>query len=121
MVEKEKKIKEHPEFTNNYPAVDGIGISEFNKRPIRSDIENLLRMDNLYFDSWYKQRKEAAESLLKKYELVGSIPDLQHGPQCKRCGLGKEEVISKTVNVLKKGLEYLEVIRKVRGEYQRLE
>jgi len=81
------EIKQHPEFSEKYPAIDGIkkldkiirdkGIL-FGKNPIRSDVLEILNFDNSKFDAWYQTRQSILGSLLNEFKIVASVPDLRY-------------------------------------------
>ncbi len=116
-------IKKHPEWTEKYPAVDGIAKSaRYHKeieKPIRSDIEKILKLNDLNFSDWYNKRKDATENMLKQYEIIASNPALCYGSEEKKFGLESSAFISTPIKVLKEGLDYLEKIREVREEYKK--
>jgi hypothetical protein len=118
------EIREHPEWIEKYPAIDGISSgksgNEDYKRPIRSDIESLLSMPNKEFDIWYQERKEVTTDLLNKYETLGSIPALSYEFERHR-GYNLEVFthLRNHIEMLKRGLEYLEKIRIIRDEIKK--
>lgn len=131
-------IKPHPELTEDYPAIDGIPKEQspsseeasrrlkyqdevyirHAERAIRSDIEEILKLDNLRFDVWYNNRKEVTEKLLREYETFASIPDLRNASEEQKVNLGYTSgVINNTIVDLRRGLDYLEKIKQVRAEF----
>lgn len=131
------KIKEYPEFSDKYPAIDGIAKGErpkkeerdkklaegesvsynYAERPIRSDIEEVLKMEPLKFDSWYKQRETALLELLNPLRIAGTVPHLGYAAEeHKSQTLNANAYISGLHKILEEGLEYLQVIKKVRDE-----
>lgn len=134
------KIKEHPEWSKCYPAIDGIAKlqkpskEEINKildkipskrvyykeaeNAIRSDIEKILKLSDVDFHDWYHERKDATEKMLKQYEIIASIPNLRYSSESQKLGLDALCYISDTIGVLKEGLDYLEKIKEVRVEYK---
>ncbi len=113
-------IKKHPEWSEKYPAIDGIAgrYDNLTIKPIRSDIEKILNLNDLHFGDWYNERKNATEKLLKQYEVVASIPDLVHAFEERKFGLEGSAFICTPIKVLKEGLDYLEKIKEVREEYR---
>jgi len=127
-------IKKHPEWSKFYPAIDGIEkkaqyikdqpynekiLFKKAEKPIRSDIEEILKLDNVSFSKWYNERKAAAKNLLKQYELIGSIPALACSSEHDKFDLTSNCNFNGTVNLLKEGLDYLEKIKEVREEYRK--
>jgi len=114
-------IKKHPEWTGKYTAIDGIAgrDGDFIIKPIRSDIEEILKLNDLHFGDWYNERKNATESLLKQYEIIGSIPSLAYPFEQFQNGLNANSHVRVTINLLKEGLDYLEKIKEVREEYRK--
>jgi len=130
------RLKQRPEYSEKYPAIDGIAKEERpskgerdvmiaenpleevyyhpSEKAIRPDIENILGLDDAGFDEWYKTRKSVAERLLKDYEVVGTIPHLQFGSR--QNNLTCISHLSGVIESLEEGLEYLEIIKKVRTE-----
>ena len=126
---------QHPEFSEKYPAIDGIEkdtkreIDSLRKqfpesdipykepeKAIRSDIEKILALNDEEFHKWFSERKITAQKLLNNYELVGSIPDLIYASEDQKNGLTANVYLGEPIKILKKGIEYLEVIKKVRDE-----
>jgi hypothetical protein len=120
-------IKKHPEWTKKYPAIDGIAKSERpsgdyfypEEKAIRSDIEEILKMNDTNFNRWYNKRKVATENMLKQYEIIGSIPSLNYPFEKFQNKLTASSYISGPINVLKEGLDYLEKVKEVREEYKK--
>ncbi len=122
------KIKEYPEFSEKYPAIDGI--TKGNRPPkegrepwrppenaIRSDIEEILEMDDIAFDSWYRSKKNSVLGLLNQFEILVTIPNLEYASEEFKYGLDEgHNHLSGLYETLKKGLEYVEVIKKVRDD-----
>jgi hypothetical protein len=108
-------IKEYPEWTLKYPAIDGKKNPD--KKPIRSDIEEILKMNNVPFNKWYSERKQAVESLLNQYELIASIPSLIYSSEYQKFGLDSSTFIGNSIKVFKEGLDYLERIKELREVY----
>lgn len=122
------KIKEYPGFSENYPAIDGIakgerppkeerreGVSYLpSENAIRSDIEKILEMDDIAFDSWYRSRKNSVLGLLNQFKMLITIPDLRYASEESKHGLDANTYVSGLHKILKEGLEYVEVIKKVR-------
>ncbi len=135
-------IKKHPEWSEKYPAIDGIAKGERPskeerkkmiqenptanihyrqaEKPIRSDIEKILKLNDEEFNTWFAERRIAALNLLNNYELIGSIPSLRYSSEEQQNGLKSNSMINGPINVLKDGIEYLGVIRQVRNEYKQI-
>lgn len=122
-------IKERLEWYLKYPAIDGIAkeaeykgedncLSREPEKAIRSDIEGILKMDDSKFRIWYNERRIATENMLKQYEIIGSIPALCYGSEERKFDLNSNYNISGPIRILKEGLDYLEKISQVRGEYK---
>ena len=119
------KIKQYPEFSEKYPAIDGIkkldkiirdkGIL-FGKNPIRSDVLEILNFDNSKFEAWYQTRQSILGSLLNEFKIVASVPDLRYPGENQKFGLDSYSGINGMIEVLEKGLEYLEIIREIRDK-----
>lgn len=120
-------IKEHLKWTEKYPAIDGIAksrrLSGDYWRPaenaIRSDIEKILEMNDTNFNSWYTSHKETAEKLLNLYSHFAEIPNLIYGSEEQKLGMDANTHISSPIGCFKEGLDYLEMIKKVREEYKK--
>jgi|SRR3989344_2994706 len=130
------KIKQYSEYSEKYPAIDGIAKSERPsedeieeimqrdqsmdtisvspaERAIRSDIEKILTLSARDFNCWYVKREEIVEKLLREYEIVASIPDLRYGGEEQKYGLDSHSIFNDVIGTLKEAREYLEVIKKV--------
>jgi hypothetical protein len=124
----EKKYPVHAEYSEKYPAIDGIAKPERPtgnyvrpaEKAIRSDIEKILEMDDANFKLWFIQREEATHNLLHQYQLFVSIPDIRYGSEKQKLGMDANTVISTTIGTLKEGIEYLGIISKIREEYIKL-
>lgn len=116
-----RMIKKHPEWSEKYPALDGItnGKGVYFQKPIRSDIEEILKLNDKEFNNWFSERKITAQKLLKNYELIGSIPDLKSSLENFKNNLITNGNIGYFIGTLKEGIEYLEVIKQVREEYKK--
>jgi hypothetical protein len=131
-------IKKHPEWKLKYPAVDGFGYNtekemeelekkhpgEFFgetrfKKPIRSDIEKILGLNDEDFTKWFSDRKITALRLLKEYEIIGTIPSLNYGFEDQQYNMTAMTHLNDTIGVLKESIEYLDVIKQVRDEYKK--
>lgn len=125
-------VKEHPEWSDKYPAVDGISKEAKNrsrftkiyrgpKKPIRSDLLKILKLNDEKFTKWYSERKIAALGVLKIYELIGSIPNLIVGYEedKERSYLSSSESIKEIIDTTKNGIDYLDRIKQVRNEYKK--
>ena len=128
-------IKKHPEWSDKYPAVDGIeynttkemeelkkkysgeffGDNRF-KRPIRSDIEKILSLNDEDFLKWFSDRKNIAQRLLKEYEVIATIPCLTYGFEDQQYDMRDSTHLNSTIGVLKNSIEYLDIIKQVRDE-----
>ena len=127
------KIKQYPEFSEDYPAIDGIAKGErpskkereklreivyFSpaERAIRSDVEEILSMHGASFDSWYRSKSSSIRHLLNSLEIIITIPDLRYGSEDSKHNLDADSSVRSLYDALKRGLEYVEIIKKVRGE-----
>jgi hypothetical protein len=116
-------IKKHPEWKDKYCAVDGIekkdGFSSRcigDKKAVRSDIEKILNLNDEEFTKWFSDRKIAAQRLLKDYEIISDIPFLAYGCEGLKNNLGVNNYIRGPIDILKKGIEYLDILKQVRDE-----
>ncbi|MBT3297867.1 hypothetical protein HN385_03005 [archaeon] len=109
VIELESKIKLKP--LDLYPAIDGKELSGL-ILPVRSDIAEIIEMDDLDFYQWYKPRKEVAQRLLSEFELFSNIPHLGYDSEgCKyTMGLAHESV-KEQLNIYRQGLEHIEAIK----------
>lgn len=109
VVELEEKIKlKHLDF---YPAINGEELSGI-ILPVRSDIAEIVEMDDLNFHRWYDPRKEAAQRLLKDYELFASIPHLGYDHESKKFDMAQAcDSVKDQLNNYRLGLEFLEAIK----------
>ena len=132
----EMVVKEHPEWTEKYSAIDGFkydtkkDVEEFRrkfvgeiggpslrvKKVIRSDIEGILKLNDEDFTKWFSERKITAQRLLKDYELLGTIPCLTYGFEDQQYNLTAITHLNDTIEILKEGIEYLDIIKQVRDE-----
>ncbi len=135
------KTKRYPEYSEKYPAIDGIakgerpskeererimaedyskaidGISYLHsERAIRSDIERILGLSDEDFGVWYMERISATTNLLEMYELFASIPDLQYGSENQPYDMATSSHLGEHIKLLKRSIEYIEVIRDVKEE-----
>ncbi len=114
-------VKKHSEWSEKYPAIDGItnGEGVYFQKPIRSDIEEILNLNDEEFNHWFSERRIASLKLLNDYELVGSIPDLESPLEEFKNNLIVKSGIGSLIGILKDGLDYLEKIVEVRKEYKK--
>jgi hypothetical protein len=128
--------KEHPEWKQQYTAVDGIEydnrkeVEEFRrkfpgdiagpslriKKAIRSDVEEILLKNDEDFTKWFSERKITAQKLLKDYELLGTIPFLVYGFEDQKYDLTASTHLNNSIAILKDAIEYLDRIKQVRDE-----
>lgn len=124
-----EEYPQHPEWSEKYPAIDGIkrspsfsrydetveaDIYTSDKAPIRSDIEKILLMNSSDFNKWLSQRREATEEMIEKYKLFSSIPNLRYDS-------GTEDMSAYShvrghLSTLEEGLDYLEKIKQLYAE-----
>jgi hypothetical protein len=127
----EIKITEHPELTEKYSAIDGIAKPEtrcgpdnefimYGQKPIRSDIETILKLEDFEFEKWYTERKEATERLLKDYKVFASIPCLAYGTEEQKLDMTAYSHVRDYVKSLEEASDYLEVMKRVRTEVRGL-
>ena len=132
-------IKQYPEWSDKYPAIDGIAKQqrpseeevakkrkmeidvpiEGSEKAIRSDIEAIINLDDNGFHKWYFEHENATKKLLELYELFGDIPDLRHGSDWDKCNIGHRSKIKEHIELLRQGLDYLKVIKQARKEDQK--
>ena len=131
------KTRQYSEFSEKYPAIDGIKKDEKPSREerkrikgetgksvayrgpdrqIRSDVEKILEMDGIAFDSWYRKKESAVLNLLNPIRIAATIPDLRYGAEYQQYNLDVNSNIDTLHKTLEEGLKYLEVIKKVREE-----
>lgn len=130
-----KQMKQYPEFSKDYPAIDGIAKGE---RPpkeerekieggadylppenaIRSDVRKILDMDGGSFDSWYRSRSSSVRHLLNSLEIIITIPDLRYASEDSSHNLDANPALDNLYETLKRGLKYVEIIKKVREEQE---
>lgn len=120
-------IKEHPEWSEKYSAIDGIAKprkflvgkdSPHEEKAIRSDIEEILKLEDTNFNKWYISHKETAEKLLNLYSHFAEIPNLNYGSEEQKCGMEAYSSIKSLIDYFKEGLDYLEKIKQIREEYK---
>ena len=113
-------MNQHPEWSDKYAAIDGIakpqngGYPE--ERAIRSDIEEIINLDDSHFNYWYDSRLAATQRLLKDYELFASIPHLNYGGADQKYDMAALCAVSGQLEALTEALDFLEKIKQVRGE-----
>jgi len=119
-------IKERPDLTEYYSAIDGIGKSDRNfhegdmggqwytpaEEPIRPDIMKILKMPNLEYIDWFTSRYEATSKLLKDWKLFASVPYLSYGAQ--ENDMTASTRVKDIKENLEKALDYLERIAVLR-------
>jgi hypothetical protein len=126
--------KEHPEWSGEYPAIDGIAKPDRDFREadlggtyytpaelsIRSDIEKIFQMEDEDFDGWYKERHSTSKSLLEQIKLAGDVPYLgQSSEDGKGSTIGtSHHSLRSIVESLEKSLDYLDKIKTAREEYR---
>ena len=125
-----KEYPQHPEWSSNYPAIDGIAKSPQNfdksdrgdiiytpeQKPIRSDIEKILLMNSSDFIGWLSQRREATKAMLKQYELFASIPNLNYSSEEQKLDMTAFTHVKSHLSSLNEGLDYLEKIEQLYHE-----
>ncbi len=120
-------IKPLPELTDKYPAVEGIAKSagipteehpcvHLAQNPIRSDVLEILKLQDGIFDEWYARRKEATERELADYRLFASIPHLGYGAEEQKLDMCAYSHVKSHLQSLEEGLEFLEVIKLARSK-----
>lgn len=110
------KIKQHPEWTEKYSAIDGIAKPKSAQNSIRSDIEEILKFSDEEFYKWYETRKNVTVKLLQDYQLFSTIPALKYGSEEQKLDMTAYIHVDKHLQYLKKGLEYLLMIKTLREE-----
>jgi predicted AAA+ superfamily ATPase len=104
--------KKHPEWTKEYPAINGI--SGKDKNPIRSDVLSLVELSNHDFLKWYEPKEEDLTKELQKYKNFGEIPDLVSGRETQKYTMIYHSTIEGHVKSLEEALRNLEAIKKFR-------
>jgi hypothetical protein len=125
-------MKERPDLTARFAAVDGIAKPERNFRDsedcvgnpctradpaenaIRPDVADILGQDDRDFELWYRERQQAILSTLGTYKLISSVPDLYHGSS--PATFGGRYCVSSTVETLEKAYEHLLLLYRRRAE-----
>lgn len=79
----------------------------------RSDIEKIINLKDDDFKTWYEERKNFAESALKGYKLIGTIPELNSSDERKMADYTQ---LSHHIEILEKSLTYLEILKDIREE-----
>ena len=116
------EIKQYSKYSRKYPAIDGIAkdkdysIGHRDENAIRSDIEKILNFSDAEFNNWYSDRRFIAERLLKDYKVIASIPDLRYPNEDQQMGLDAYSGLGGMIEILKEGLDYLDIIKKVRAD-----
>jgi hypothetical protein len=117
-------LKERPDLTEKYPAIDGIRKQDRNFRecdmggvfytpseePIRPDVAKILALSKIEFDNWFYPRFEATKTLLDQWKLFGSIPYLSYGGAAEYT-MTANSTINYIVDSLEKGMDYLNKIK----------
>lgn len=119
-----KRYPVHPEWSEEYPAIDGIETkSELRGehvkpggRPVRSDIELILDMPEEEFNQWISERRETTSNLLKEYELFTTIPHLGYVSEQAKFNMSALTHVETHKEVLKRGLDYLDKIEQLYKE-----
>ena len=123
------KTKQHPEFSDKYPAIDGIKKEHdgydngdhyvtrvHEQEAIRSDVLEILNLDGIKFDSWYRSKTSSLLDLLNSLRIVVKVPDLRYMSESQKLGLDASSGLKDLIETLERGLEYVEVIKKVRDD-----
>ena len=91
-------------------------MSQINAIKIRPDIEKIVLQSDADFQTWYSERREATERILRDYELFSSIPHLAY--ETGEHDMRAITAVRNQIDTLKDGLEYLDAIRKIRDGYR---
>ncbi len=123
---KESQFPTSPELTEHHSAIDGIAKEHgehkkyhlFNgqvpQNAVRSDVEQILLLEQTEFDKWYSEREQTTLDLIKRYETFASIPNLYYGTEkSKGQGMDASTVMAEHIETLKEGLEHLKIIKDV--------
>ena len=125
-----KEYQKHPEWTDKYSAINGIGKDgeclpesdlgqprySSSHRPIRSDIEKILNFNEDNFYGWLSQRRTATKKLLSKYKLFASIPHLSYASEDQKLDMTARTHVKDHIAEFEQGLDYLEKIEQVYKE-----
>mgnify|MGYP001573989717 CR=1 FL=1 len=79
----------------------------------RQDVGRILRMNNQEFKEWYEIRRNVLERILQEYKLATSIPNLLNASIEEE--MSEVPAVSRLMNGLSRGLEYLEEIVDLRS------
>lgn len=128
-------MRERPELTEWFSAIDGIKKKERNFRrtdcntsgqdytrfdpsedAIRADVLELLKSPG--FDDWYGKRKDALMEEIQKYELIGSIPYLSYPNDPYTMTANTQ--LKNHIEILKQANEYLTLLGERRQEIKGL-
>lgn len=128
-------MKEHPELSDKFPAIDGIktprteavndaggrdalGRMQYvpGSKAIRSDVEEIINMDDKGFEGWYCLRMASVEKLLGYYGGLACIPNLMYGSEEQKYNMDAFSCVEDQLNAFKRAKEYLELIKEIREE-----
>lgn len=126
-------IKQRPNLTERYPAVDGIRKQDLQlsgencmgqhtvvynggEHPIRPDVLDILNKTRADFDRWYFPIMGVIKDRLHQLEVVSSIPDLSIGSRGST--YGDYTCIKGELEVLKEAKEDMQMIWKLWAENQ---
>jgi hypothetical protein len=122
--------KEHPEWSDRYPAIDGIAKESKpagydrndNERftlpetEIREDLEKIINLDTEHFIRWCSPKLKATEYLLEQWKSFASIPHLGYGNNEQQLNMDAITAVKNVVENLEKGRDYMQKIIKVYKE-----
>ena len=82
----------------------------------RADVRTVLKMPHVEFQEWYRQRREASQSLLGNYKLAADIPSFELGPDgyIMLMRSNRTPELDGVINSLEAGLDYLNLIKELR-------
>ncbi|MFP4111898.1 MAG: hypothetical protein ACLFUO_02780 [Candidatus Woesearchaeota archaeon] len=119
------EFKKHPEWSEDYPAIDCIAKPErpagydendnpifyYQEDAVRKDISDLIELSPNEFREWYYPKRSAAETELKRWKTIASIPHLGYGAL--EHNLSAITQIGSLVNNLENGVDYLKKIKEL--------
>jgi hypothetical protein len=125
-------VPEQAVLSARYPAIDGLSQPAVSERieedrhryaprlatkPIRSDVQAILDMDEASFTAWYTERSRAQRTLLQLLTVAGDVPDLRYDSEEQKLTCGFAYLALRgSIEALQATQEYLELIKTVREQ-----
>ena len=122
-------IKEYPELTKLFPAIDGIATKSSNYErddvkwvtppycEIRSDVLEILQMPDSTFIPWYDEKMKAITALIYLFVAVGDVPHLGYGSEEQKLTFGTGfTLLRDQIKLLHEAKKHLELIAKIRKD-----